>query len=113
MSIPHSPHKTSKIKGIGGIFIVKRKIQTSVSSDVEVIIPTTAKEAQNISETINNQLIDSNTKFSNEVLSSNTINNDIEKIESKRKESSNNQKLPKKKKKISTMDVFKSNYFNN
>ena len=102
-----------KVKGIGGIFILKRKDKSYVTSDVKSIIPTSAKEAKEISETINKKIIDSNTNFNNEVLISNTLNNDMTKSELKRKPSPNAPKLPKKKTKITAMNVFRSNYFNN
>ena len=109
-----SSPKNQKIKGIGGIFIPKRKDKPCVTSDVKSVLPTSAKEAQKISETINNEIIDSNTNLNKEVLSSNTLNNDIVNSDFKRKASLNvDQKLPKKKAKLSTMNAFKSNYFNN
>ena len=115
MSLQYQPSvKKTKQKGIGGFFILKKKsCPTKYISDVQVIKPATAKEGEIISEKLENQTTNTNTILKNEILGSDVGYTNNETSGLKRKQSLDNKKLPKKKAKIATMNVFKSNYFNN
>ena len=109
-----APVKKNKKKGIGGFFILKKtSCPTRNMSDVQVIKPTTAKEGEIIGEKLEGQKTDTNTILKNEVLGSDVGYANNETSGMKRKQSQEKKKLPKKKAKITTMNVFKSNYFNN
>lgn len=109
-----APAKKTKKKGIGGFFILKKiSLPARNMPEVQVIKPTTAKEGEIIGEKLDNQRTDSNNILKNEVLGSDVGYGNNETSELKRKQTVDSKKLPKKKAKITTMNVFNSKYFNN
>ena len=106
-----------KVKGFGGLFVLKKKLSpTIIPSDVSIVKTTSANEGKKIGEITDIMRTDSDTNLKQEILNGNQLNmtesNTTIKKDSKRKTSENVKSLPKSKKtKIEDMKLFNANYF--